>query len=489
MAPFPSLGSALNIFSPNKRHAQPRSASVVARSSPSRSRQDRSSSHSAARRSRSSRSDSEKENSDRVRDSRIDKSPIARRRRNWLSGFFRSTTNEADPGPEENTLVAGTEVVSGSEDDVDPGPEEHTLIANTEAISGNGDEADPGPEENTPPADAEAMSSNEDESAGSHNEYDATSDHLEEDPDLSLDNIIFDPDDERVRDWAAEEIWVHNRLATRDLEPNLPHSWLADFPTFPEQFFTRHSARTFINNLHTPVSEATTAFNGLIQAGPNCRSQILSSRNPETAINRALSTFHKWALRDGNLRRRRTFTPILSTVIARPNEAADAVFSRCEQRLYKYGRQWTRKLASLDEEDEEEQTKGASRRGRGRRRRTSLLAENEAKESGASPRQQSNEVSKTKRRPPVLYAFVVKYSVLAIVSWDPSSPSPENIPPPVDAGKPVRVLGTYDWNEVGQDVWHALAVALVECKARDTLIEMAERRELGEVVIEDDPDL
>lgn len=80
---------------------------------------------------------------------------------------------------------------------------------------------------------------------------------------------------------------------------------------------------------------------------------------------------------------------------------------------------------------------------------------------------------------PTLYGFVLKYSVLAIVTYDASVPK-----------KAIRTLGTFDWKVGAQDVWHALAVAIVMVRARDYLLQLEREGELGEEITElSDPDL
>ena len=78
---------------------------------------------------------------------------------------------------------------------------------------------------------------------------------------------------------------------------------------------------------------------------------------------------------------------------------------------------------------------------------------------------------------------MIKYSVLALMTWDSGLGDEEGL------AKPVRTIGTYDWNIVGQDVWHALAVGIVECQARAYLMELDREGLLGEDRVESDPDL
>ena len=57
-------------------------------------------------------------------------------------------------------------------------------------------------------------------------------------------------------------------------------------------------------------------------------------------------------------------------------------------------------------------------------------------------------------------------------------------------GKPIRTLGTYDFSIAGQDVWHALAVAIVMIRARNFLMHLDKEGELGPEIVDygSDPD-
>ena len=55
--------------------------------------------------------------------------------------------------------------------------------------------------------------------------------------------------------------------------------------------------------------------------------------------------------------------------------------------------------------------------------------------------------------------------------------------------KPIRALATYDWKkEQGQDVWQAFGIAITIVTARNYLMKLDEEGELGEVIVESDPD-
>ena len=82
------------------------------------------------------------------------------------------------------------------------------------------------------------------------------------------------------------------------------------------------------------------------------------------------------------------------------------------------------------------------------------------------------------REVPTVYGFVIKSSVVAIVTYDARLPT-----------KPIRTLVTLDFKRVGHDVWHALAISIVCIKERDYLLQLDREGHVGEEIPDDsDPD-
>lgn len=152
-------------------------------------------------------------------------------------------------------------------------------------------------------------------------------------------------------------------------------------------------------------------------------------------------------MQDGHLRLKGS-PPLICVAAAAANEDVAHVVERCIHKMYRAGRQW----------------------------RHWLIEESTDSDVCSDGRQFA-------ARLPTVYGYVVKYSVLAIMTWDSCLGDEEGI------AKPVRTIGTYDWKIEGQDVWHALAVGIVECKARKYLLELDRARLLGEDRVESDPDL
>lgn len=155
-------------------------------------------------------------------------------------------------------------------------------------------------------------------------------------------------------------------------------------------------------------------------------------------------------MQDGHLRLKGC-PPLICVAAAAANEDVGQVVERCVHKMYKAGDQWCNWLAEYDSQSE-------------------VSPERQQQRQSAAPL-------------PTIYGYVVKHSVLAIMTWDSCYGDEESV------AKPVRTIGTYDWKIEGQDVWHALAVAIVECKARDYLMKLDEEGLLGTDRVESDPDL
>ena len=78
---------------------------------------------------------------------------------------------------------------------------------------------------------------------------------------------------------------------------------------------------------------------------------------------------------------------------------------------------------------------------------------------------------------PTMFGFVIKYTVVAVVTYDASV-----------LGKPIRTLLTTDWRVVGQDVWHALAIAIAFVRQRNYLMQLDKDGLLGSELVEDESD-
>ena len=79
------------------------------------------------------------------------------------------------------------------------------------------------------------------------------------------------------------------------------------------------------------------------------------------------------------------------------------------------------------------------------------------------------------RQVPILYGFLIKSTVVAIMTYDASKPQSH-----------ARSLATLDHSRDGEDVWHALAIAIVCCRVRNLVLQLEKEGLIGEEVISED---
>ena len=145
-----------------------------------------------------------------------------------------------------------------------------------------------------------------------------------------------------------------------------------------------------------------------------------------------------------HLKNLKLMPPIICIVAAKMGETTNHVVERCQKEMAKAGNKWAKVLARPSVGPSWERT-------------------------FAKPG-------------PTIYGITVKYGVMCFLSFDPNMGAPEL------GGKPVRLIGTYNWEIMEQDVWHALAVAIVACKARNCLMELNAEELLGPDRVESDRD-
>lgn len=186
---------------------------------------------------------------------------------------------------------------------------------------------------------------------------------------------------------------------------------------------------------------ATREFAALIDAGPRCRDALSQNQVPERHLKRGIERYNKWALRDAKIHPK-SYIDLISIVAAKPNETVPVALDRLSRKFHKRAQEWRDKLRHPDcDKDDENQVYAQA--------------------------------------PPTLYGFLIKYSVVAIVTHDASKP---------DA--PVRNLMTSNLQMLGYDVWAALAIAIVCVRARNQLLGMDDLAKLDVEMPEeeDDPD-
>lgn len=251
----------------------------------------------------------------------------------------------------------------------------------------------------------------------------------------------LDYDDPRIQDWTAEERWLFAKLTNRGYEPLLHNTWILDYPTFPDPLFTNDENQVYINNIHSSIGRACRSLTDLILAGSRVRDQILSQAATEKPLFHAINKYYKWSIADGKVQHK-DHIPVIAIASAKGQETVESVVGRITDQLHSLGRQYRDKWRhpSSHESDEHQEF--------------------------------THEL-------PTLTGFVIKYSIVAIVTCDIRV-----------AGNPIRTLGTFDFKVIGQDVWHALAISIAMIRGRNYLMQLDEEGELGPEVIDygSDPD-
>lgn len=253
----------------------------------------------------------------------------------------------------------------------------------------------------------------------------------------------LDYDDARIQEWTEEERWLFTKLSNRGYEPLLHSAWIMDYATFPDQLFTNDESQVYINNIHSSTGRACRSLTDLIMAGSRVRDQILSNATSERPLFHAINNYYKWTLADAKVQHK-DFIPVVAIASAKGQETVESVVGRVTDQLHSLARQYRDKWRHPDSQ---------------------VAGEEEGEEL-------IHEL-------PTLTGFVIKYSVVAIVTCDSRVP-----------GKPIRTLGTFDFKVVGQDVWHALAVSIAMIRGRNYLMRLDAEGELGPEVVDygSDPD-
>lgn len=190
---------------------------------------------------------------------------------------------------------------------------------------------------------------------------------------------------------------------------------------------------------------ACKALEGLNLLAARVRDRVYHAKlPPEPIIYRQIKAYYDWSMKDAGLDSTEHI-PIVSIVAARADEPVSDVVARLTNELQERGRQYRTKW--LEDEQNTAQPKNDD-------------------DDGDDNDKQENPVFK--RDLPTLYGIVIKYSVLAFVTYDVANPDRE-----------VKSLALFDFQHHGQDVWHALSIAILMVRARDYLMRLRDEGELG----------
>ena len=182
-------------------------------------------------------------------------------------------------------------------------------------------------------------------------------------------------------------------------------------------------------------------FRRLMNAGSWVRNNVASDISPERPILHELQSYYKWSLRDGEIQQKEHIPVIAIVTTTNADESVRKLVHRLTKKLHALGKQYRAKW--LDH---------ACNQDNGDERYVHEL--------------------------PTMYGFLIKSSVLSIVTYDSAK-----------GDFPIKTVISMDWARKGQAFWYALAVAITMVRARNYLIQLDEEGELGPEIVESDPDL
>ncbi|KAL8950620.1 MAG: hypothetical protein Q9222_003351 [Ikaeria aurantiellina] len=243
---------------------------------------------------------------------------------------------------------------------------------------------------------------------------------------------------ELMKTWSKDQVWTFNKLNKRGFEPLLPDTWNLDFVTVPKNVFTDDDDKVLISAHEGNEYNACKALQSLFALGGRVRDRTACRLNPEKTLRRELLAYYKWTIADAGLSRI-DHDPVLAIGTPAPHESVSSVMGRVTDQLHELGRQYRSTFF-----DHADPTTGKP---------------------------------VFSRELPTIYGAVITYTVVTLVTYDARFP-----------GKQVQSMGTYDFSNPEQDVWHAFAIAIVFVKARDYLISMKDEGRFQVELADDDVD-
>ncbi|KAI4205762.1 MAG: hypothetical protein LQ350_000259 [Teloschistes chrysophthalmus] len=243
---------------------------------------------------------------------------------------------------------------------------------------------------------------------------------------------------EVMKTWSNDEVWTFHKLNMRGFEPLVPETWAMEFETLSDEIFSEDDSEWVIKAHEGSEYNACRALQNLFGLGGRVRDRITCKLRPEEALRRELLAYHKWTIMDAGLSRI-DHIPMVAIGTAAHRESVDSVVGRVTDQLHELGRQYRAELYDYTDPVRGEPV--------------------------------------YTRDLPTLYGAVITFSIVTFLTYDSNFP-----------GKQVQSMGSYDFSNLQQDVWHAFAVAIVFVKARDYLIMLKDSNLLGTVLEDEDED-
>ena len=270
-------------------------------------------------------------------------------------------------------------------------------------------------------------------------------------------------------DWSQAEKDLFYHLSMRGFEPLLPNNWMIDFRTLPLSLYATDDTDTpLIQPNKDNEFRGIRTLRDLMDLGENIRGRITaaSPRAPEPEIRRRISAFLQWTLTDSGLSGPDDTDPLpaLITTAMKPRQTTQEAIQELSTRLHALAQTWQSTIPSID-------TSTANPPASGQ------LIDSDSPLPSVEDHPE----------PPTLYGFLICSSLVMIVTKSLHHPQNHNListpltiktegHPDVDPVSTLRVIATLDLSRHGQDVWNALALAIVCVCVRNTMVEYRGRR-------------
>ena len=278
--------------------------------------------------------------------------------------------------------------------------------------------------------------------------------------------------------WSLQEEDLFHRLAMRGFEPLIPGNWLIDFTTFPQSIFdVEDGDPALIQSKVTRQFRAIFQLRSLVMMGMRARDRSLVKLPCEPIMRSIIKSYISWALEDAGLHpsQRPHTIPIHVIATKRKKERATNVTARITRKLSRLADQHQAFHNIHPSVEQDDTSKGATHD-----HNTTTVSEDD------DPRL------------PILTGIMICATIVVIFTFDSHrssmvscrgshSISSTHLPPSTSPSKSkqlslmanqeqsgLRIIGSFDFSELGMDVWNALAVAIVVMRIRKKMEEMCE---------------
>ena len=192
----------------------------------------------------------------------------------------------------------------------------------------------------------------------------------------------------------------------------------------------------------------------------------IARQNPAPLLARLVRDYITWSYKDAGLDEKNT-TPLIAVMAAPHTEAIQKTVTRMKSELQTLATRWQDIWADAHGQEVNGHTP-----------LTLSTLTNYLSTSAGSKRKRSDRstppptetiTSASEDSPPTiptLYGIVIARTIMAFVTYDAAGALKED--------SKVRNLALFNWRDPGQDVWNALAVALMVIQARETLVDLQE---------------